>query len=371
MIAQHTQLDYSGQHVYVGLDVHKKKWSVTIMTELLEHKKFTMPPQAEVLGQYLRRTFPGARYHSVYESGFCGFSVHTKLCEEHIDSMIVNPADVPVTDKQKRRKSDTVDSRKLATELRNGTLTPLYVPSLNAQQDRTLVRLRSAIVKKQTRCKNQIKSLLAYYGIAMPEDMADQHWSKRYLVYLRGLATNDTSSDRALLILLDELDYLRASVLRLTRELRTLAKLDSYRDQVAHLVSIPGISVVSAMILLTELVDIQRFRSLDDLASFVGLVPDEHSSGEDRTITDITTRRNPFLRHVLIEAAWVAVRYDSELLLCFTSLSRRMIKKQAIVRIARKVLNRVRFVLRNGQPLVSYAPDSVRHLGEGGAAQIS
>lgn len=355
MIPEHTQLDYSGQHIYVGLDVHKKKWNVTILTQEIEHRRFTMPPEAHVLGQYLRRYFPGASYDSVYEAGFCGFSVHRALCDEGIDSMVVNAADVPTTDKQKRRKSDPVDSRKLATERRNGSLTPLYVPSLVAQQDRTLVRLRHALVKKQTRCKNQIKGLLSYYGITIPEDSVHCYWSRRYITYLRSVAAVHTSSARALLLLLDELDFMRNHVLRATRELRALAGDESRRQDVAHIVAIAGFSVVSAMMLLTELVDIGRFRSLDALASYVGLVPDEHSSGEDQTFTDITMRRNPFLRHILIEAAWVAARYDPELLMCFTKLTQRMSKKQAIVHIARKLLSRVRFVLKHGQPLAPYA----------------
>lgn len=364
MIAQHTQLDYSGQHIHVGIDVHKKKWNVTILTQEIEHRRFTMPPDAHVLGQYLRRYFPGASYHSVYEAGFCGFSVHRALCNEGIDSMVVNAADVPTTDKQKRRKSDPVDSRKLATERRKGSLTPLYVPPLDAQQDRTLVRLRHGIVTKQTRCKNQIKSLLSYYGMPMPEEMVHHYWSRRYLTYLKSLAARTNSSARALQLLLDELEFQRSNLLRVTRDLRALAGDESRRHDVAHLVSIAGISVVSAMILLTELVDIGRFRSLDALASYVGLIPDEHSSGEDQTFTDITMRRNPFLRHILIEAAWVAVRYDPELLMCFTRLTQRMSKKQAIVHIARKLLSRVRFVLKHGQPLAPYAGDAAvaRHL---------
>ena len=99
------------------------------------------------------------------------------------------------------------------------------------------------------------------------------------------------------------------------------------------------------MILLTELVDIHRFKGLDHLASYVGLVPGEHSSGETAIITGISMRRNPFLRTVLIESAWVAARKDPALTAAFTDLAKRMPKNKAIVRIARKLLNRIRFVL--------------------------
>jgi transposase len=121
---------------------------------------------------------------------------------------------------------------------------------------------------------------------------------------------------------------------------------------VANLTTIAGISTLVAMILLTEIITLDRFPSLDHLACFVGLVPGEHSSGDDRTLTGITERKNAYLRWILTEAAWVAVRNDESLALAFNTLCRRMPKNQAIVRIARKLLNRIRFVLKHQQPCV-------------------
>ena len=92
---------------------------------------------------------------------------------------------------------------------------------------------------------------------------------------------------------------------------------------------------------------LSRFRNLDKLSSYVGLVPGEYSSGERETTTGISKRRNPFLRGVIIECAWVAVRKDPALLLAFERLCTRMPKHQAIVRIAHKLLNRIRYVLKH------------------------
>jgi hypothetical protein len=68
-----TTLDFSGQNIYAGFDVHLKSWSVTIMTDEITHKTFSQPPEPEVLHQYLQRNFPGGTYHSAYEAGFCGY----------------------------------------------------------------------------------------------------------------------------------------------------------------------------------------------------------------------------------------------------------------------------------------------------------
>ena len=97
-------------------------------------------------------------------------------------------------------------------------------------------------------------------------------------------------------------------------------------------------------------IDIHRFHTLDHVASYVGLVPGEHSTGEEQTITGISRRRNPQLRALLIECAWVAVRTDPALLMAFSKLSTWMPKNKAIIRIARKLLNRIRFVLNNQKP---------------------
>ena len=106
------------------------------------------------------------------------------------------------------------------------------------------------------------------------------------------------------------------------------------------------------MILLTELHTIDRFKSLDQLCGYVGLVPDTSSSGDQEVITGITRRRNPILRAILIEAAWVAIRKDPALMLDFAAYTKRMKKSKAIVKIARKLLNRIRFVLKNKEAYV-------------------
>ncbi|MCX6143709.1 MAG: IS110 family transposase [Ignavibacteriales bacterium] len=344
-----TKADFTGQDIYTALDVGLKSWKVCIMTETYEHKTFTQPPDVDTLVDYLHRNFPGARYHCVYEAGYCGFWIHEQLTQRQVDCIVVNPADVPTKDRERAFKSDGVDTRKLGRGFRSGDLDAIYVPSRASQEDRSLVRTRFIFIKKQTRCKNQIKALLSFYGIVIPPEVISVHWSRRYVAYLEHLTFQQDSGTQALKILLDELCYLRTTIARVTKSIRLLSSQQRYEASVKYLVSIPGISTVGAMILLTELVDIHRFRSLDQLASYVGLVPGEHSSGEQEITTGISRRRNPFLRGVLIECAWVAARKDPALLLAFTKLSKRMPKNDAIIRIAHKLLNRIRYVLLHQQ----------------------
>ncbi len=343
------KLDFSGQHIYVGMDVHKKSWSVSIQTEQFEHKTFTQPPEVEKLTCYLQRTFPGATYHTVYEAGFSGFWLHDQLKEKGIDCMVVNPADVPTKDKERAGKTDRVDCRKLARGLRNGEIKGIYVPSRVKVEDRSLVRTRQSMVRKQTRCKNQIKSILFFYGITIPEE---SHWSRQFINWIESLRMERASGDFALRAHLEELTHLRQIIANLNRAILSLSRTEEYRADVLLLKSVPGISTLTAMILLTELADISRFSSLDKLASYAGLVPDIKSSGETEYSTGITFRRNAALRGLLIESSWIAVRKDPALIMAFNKLSIRMKKTQAIVHIARKLLNRIRFVLQNRQEYV-------------------
>ena len=344
------RLSFKGQHFYVGLDVSKKSWKTCILTRDFEHKMFSQPPHAEVLGQYLRRHFPDATYHCVYEAGYFGFWIHDELLNQGINCVVVNPADIPTRHKEHRRKTDKVDARKLARNLRTGEIDPIFVPAPEFLEDRTLIRIRLGYSKKLTRCKNQIKALLQFHGVHLPSELTDRYWSRRYISWLQQKHLSRPSGNSALATLVEELLFLRKTILLLTRQIRQLAQQPQYHQNYKNLISIPGIGPLSAMTLLTEIVDISRFETSDFLAGFAGLVPDEHSTAEKQTITQMTKRRNPSMRKILIEASWMAVQKDPALMHKFNLLTKRMSKQRAIIRIARKLLNRIRFVLINQCP---------------------
>jgi len=169
-----------------------------------------------------------------------------------------------------------------------------------------LVRTRQGMVRKQTRCKNQIKAILFFYGMAIPEEWEESHWSGPFLRWLESLRMERASGDLALQIHLEELKSLRQIIVKLESGDSGFGSDEGVCGQVIWLRTIPGISTLTAMILLTELQEITRFPSLDELACYVGLIPDAHDSGETEHTGGITKRRHGPLRAALIEAAWVA-----------------------------------------------------------------
>lgn len=352
MQTQSKELNFQGQNIYVGIDTHKNSWNVSIMTEVLTHKTFSQPPKPEVLYAYLQKKFPGATYYSAYEAGFCGFWIHNRLTSLGIKSIVVNPADIPTTNKEIFQKEDARDSRKIARGLVNGSLTPIHTPSMKSIEDRSLVRTRSTLVKDMTRNKNRIKSFLYFYGIEIPDQFAKSqtHWSKRFNLWLENIDGIGNSGKESLQALLNEAKNLRASILDLTKKIRTLSKSDTFKDNETLLRTVPGIGLLTAMTILVELDDIKRFRNNDKLASFVGLVPSTFSSGEKEKIGDITPRCNRTLRSALIESAWVAARIDPALMRSYMEYCKTMEPNKAIIRIARKLLSRIRYVLMNKKP---------------------
>lgn len=355
MLKQSTELNFEGQNIFVGIDVHLKSWTVSILTENLSHKTFTQPPNAEALSNYLGRNFPGGAYHSVYEAGFSGLWAHYQLKEKGINNIVVNPADIPTSQKEQLQKDDPTDSRKLARSLRSGDLRAIYIPEPSSLEDRSLIRLRTTLTKDMVRFKQRIKSFLYFYGIIYPPEFerSGTHWSKRFMKWLKeGVLLQHESGMQALKIMVHEAEQQRQLLLEVTRMIRSLSGSEKYAANMALLRSIPGVGFITSISFLTEIDNIERFGNTDHFAGFVGLVPNRHSTGGKENNGEMTFRGQNTLRKSLIESSWFAARLDPALTLSFHNYVKRMEPNKAIIRIARKVLNRIYFVLKNKKAYV-------------------
>ena len=346
---QRKQISFKGQSFYVGLDVHLKSWSVTILSETSVMKKFSMPPEPERLVALLKREYPGADYYSVYEAGFCGFWIHERLTELGVHNIVVNPADVPTTGGERMRKTDAVDSKKLAMGLRARQLRGIYTPDSISLEMRSLIRLKNLITKDTTRQKNRIKSHLRYLGVDIPQEYLTpfSNWSKRFMSWLREVQMRTPSGREALDLYIGQLEDLRRRKLEVTRAIRKLAKTEQFAEPLELVMSVPGIGQTTGMAILSEICDFDRFTSAEKFAAYVGMIPMCHSSGEHDGSGDITKRSNASLRSNLIEASWVAIRQDPAMNLVYTTNCRRMAASKAIVKVSRKLCNRIFYVLKH------------------------
>ena len=339
-------LSFDGETIYCGVDIHKKNWKVNIRNSHMELEHFSQNADPDCLASHFQKRYPGAKIKVAYEAGFSGFWLWRKLQAAGIDCIVINAADVPTSDKQKKQKNDTVDARKIAKQLSINNLDAVYVPTLTEQNDRSLVRVREQLVTDQTRCKNRIRHLLYFNGLKVADGIdKEKYWTLAFIKALEELDCADSSLRMTLNLLLAELKDLRKKVLEATTAVRKLAATDIYKEDIELLRSICGIGPTNAMVIRTELGSISRFKCFDHLCSYVGFVPSTDDSGDTKATRGITHRCNNRLRTALIESSWILISKDPAMLMKYSAYCKRMDKNKAIIRIGKHLLSRIKYVL--------------------------
>lgn len=355
---QRNKISFSGQKIFVGIDVHKRKWSVATITESGFERVHTQNASAQELIDFLHRHYPDGDYVAVYEAGFTGFSTYYSLAEAGIECLVIHPADVPTTQYESVMKTDKVDCLKLAKSLRAGLLKGIYIRPKDSIDARGVVRIRRAIIKDLSRYKIRVKHLLMSNGVTLPEQFDRRRgscWSGAFIAWLKSDIRLLSSTRLSLDLLIAQVERMRQAQLQATRELRSLSRTEAYRENYDLICSVPGIGGIVAMTLLTEVHDSSRFSNERQFASYLGLVPTSHSSGDKTAHGEMTFRGNKELGPMMIEAAWIAIRNDIGLASSFSQYCRKMKSQQAIVRVARKLSNIIIAVLKNKKKYVPYA----------------
>ena len=348
MSTKDRKLDFTDQDIFCGIDVHKKSWKITVSTLHTVGSTVTIErPFVENVKAYLQRKFPGGRYHAAYEAGFSGFWAQRKLAEAGMDTIVVHPADIPTTDKQRDQKNDKRDSRKIAISLRSGELRGIYVPDEQSVKDRSVIRERMSVANSERRVKNQIKSYLMFSGIDIPEDLEKRHWSARFINWLKQIKIEQ--SDVTLDLMLQRLEKMRQLRLSALKELRVLSQNDRHKNLYELLLSVPGVGLLTAMTLMGEIIDMRRFKTIDRLYSYAGFIPSSKSSGEQERFGEMTNRKNDRLLSSLVQASWVAIKCDHELLFKYEQYRKKMNPQKAIIKIGRILLRRIRRVWIKGE----------------------
>lgn len=339
---------------FVGIDVHDKSWKVCLLSDAGYRKEFSCEPETEILLKTLRNFLPNFNFECAYEAGFSGFWLHDELNEiEGVNCIVVHPADIPTTDKEKAQKEDRRDARKIAQQLKAEAIKGIYVPTKSEVGLREIQRLQFTITKDLTASKNRVKSFLKRYNIKPPKELfptAKTHWSAKFMKWLKELDLNDRFLNFTLQNLTDCVVQLRHRKAQILKELRIMIQESKKEKEYNKLTNIKGIGIVGATTILTEIVDIRRFRSYESFHSFIGLVPSTANSANTEKIRGVTPRANRRLRNIFIEASWVAIKYDTDLHHYYHELKQRMKANKAIIRVAKKLATKVRYNLLELQP---------------------
>ncbi len=286
--------------VYGGLDVHKDTIEVCLIDRSTgEIVSEQLPNDRTRLERAVRRWSKLGELHLCYEASGCGFVIKRWLDNVGVHCEVIAPSLVPRAPGD-RVKTDKRDARKLATFYAGGLLQPVRVPDQEEEGVRALVRLHDELTRDATRAKNRALKYLATLGYYYRDG---KNWTKKHRAWLKALELTPVQ-DLILRTHIEELDNLVGQLEGVDRKIEEVAHTECYWGKVQRLMSLKGVGLYSAMVLLTEIGDARRFPDAPHLMGYFGLVPREDSSGDSRRTGRITKAGSSRARWVLTEAAW-------------------------------------------------------------------
>jgi transposase len=286
---------------YVGLDVHQEHIVAVIMPEkgdrpLCERKLRNDPNEVK---KFLLKWAQVYELRCCYEASSCGYVTHRWLNTVGISCEVIAPSLIPQRHGD-RIKTDRRDALKLSRLYRAGELTPVYIPTEQDESVRSLLRCRQAINKEAQQSRHYVLKFLLARGLKY---QGKSYWTQKHWQYMRSLKFEGPDAV-VWLEYLALLDYKLLRLEELDRRIQEVAMRDPYREPVGILRCLKGVDTLTAMGLITEIIDFKRFGQAGRLMSFVGMVPSENSSGDSRCQGGITKTGNSQCRHFLIQAAW-------------------------------------------------------------------
>lgn len=287
---------------YVGLDVHKDTLVVAIAEGGRDGEVRLYGTIANDLGaleKLLRKLGgDGVRLHVVYEAGPTGYVIYRRLQQLGIACIVVAPSRTPQP-KGPRQKTDRRDALMLARLHRAGELEGIHVPDAVDESIRDLTQARADAVHDLTRAKQRLKSLLLRQGYRYS---GKANWSAAHQRYLREIVLPLPALKAVLEEYLLAIDQVMQRVSRLEELISAHVPQWRMYPAVQALMCLRGFQLVAASVLVAELGEIRRFKHPRHLMAFLGLVPREHTTGDNRKLGSITKSGNGHARWILCEA---------------------------------------------------------------------
>lgn len=313
----------------IGLDVHKHFAEVAVVQPghgIVERKRISVTP-AE-----LREFASGLRPDDavVLEASFNTWAV-AELLSQHAGRVVVsNPMRTRAIASAKV-KTDQVDAGILAQLLAADFIPPVWVPDRATRQLRRMVSQHRGLVAQATQLRNRIHAILNRNLVDCPLTDAFGRSGRRWLAQVRLPMAERRELDRLqrlLAVLETEIEGLECELAQ--------ARLDDGGLQ--HLLSVPGIGLITAVTLLAVIGDVRRFRRPNQLVGFLGLDPRVRQSGDRPAYTGHISRQGQaHARGLLVEAAHSAVRVPGPLRAFYERVRGRRGAQVALVAVARKL----------------------------------
>lgn len=323
--------------LFIGIDVHKSKWVVTVRTYDLELKTFSMKPSAEELEKFLIKNYPGADYRIVYECCFSGFWIYDYFSDNGY-RIIVTPTNRIYKDGN-TIKTDKIDSRKLAFQISRGLLREVIVPTKKIREYKYIFRIYDKQKMRKGQILRQVKAFLEQKN----HPLKWEKWNKGLVEKLKLLTFEDKLFDLKFGNLLKEYEYVVSQIKDSEEIIERIKEDEVLGPRITRIEKINGIGIISAVRMSVYLFDRKdRFESSEKLNHHLGLTPSERSSGDKVSRGRSGMCGNRQLRSIIIQLAWKSVRKDGALLDKFERVYKKSGSKQkAIVAVARKLMTKL------------------------------
>lgn len=326
---------------YTGIDLHRKTSFITTVDSNGQIvKKVNLGNDEPMILDYFLSLDQDTKV--VIESTANWYWLYDLLTAHSIPVVVSNPVKTKAIASAKI-KNDKLDSHMLAQLLRADLLSTVHVSSNQTRQIKELLRHRHKLVRDVVRMKNRIHNIMAKNNFNVPRS---DLFGKQGLEFL-SQAELPSYHRRQVDTYLDLYHPLKEQVDALTEQIKQLAKQDPMAQL---LMTIPGVGPITAMFIVAEIEDINRFKSYRHLASYAGLVPSLDASANKQRLGRITKQGSPYLRTALVEAAQASTRTKSRLNIFFR---RRIVKsgyQKAIVATAHKIIQYAYYILRDQEP---------------------
>lgn len=240
-----------------------------------------------------------------------------------------------------RKKTDKIDSEILAELLLADMIPECYIPNQEVRKMRKRVNYRNEIIKVRTMFKNQVHAILRIRNIRPPFTVHDIFTNKG-IIWLRTLNIEEINSCIRMIETSNEE----------VGTFETLSLDNPFKKEIKLLKTMPGISDVSATLIMSNIADIKRFETPKKLCGYAGLVPSVYQSGETERYGGITKHGPAHLRHILIECANVAIRHDEKFRKFFGRIYTKKGWNVAVTAVARKMLYIMWYMLTKNQEYI-------------------
>jgi transposase len=285
---------------FAGLDVHVSGTVAAVLdAESGELRRQRLSGRSEQIAAFVSG-LPGP-VRATYEAGPSGFALARRLQAAGVDCLVCAPGLIPrgPTD---RIKTDQRDAERLVRLLVAGELHRVAVPSVDEEALRDLVRAREDLRGDLMRARHRLAKLLLRHDVGF--DGPERNWTQAHLRWLRSVSFEQPGSQRALEDYRGAVEALLVRRGQLERDIAELLPSSPWATTARRLMCLRGIDTLSAAGLCAEIGDFARFRHPEQVMSYLGVTPSEHSSGRQRKLGPITKSGSQHARRLLVEAAW-------------------------------------------------------------------